>query len=388
MTANRNRAEPFLILLVILVCFIQLGYLAGGARGGLLGGVDFRHLYTAGHMVRTGHGSEIYDFSASAAYQEKLTGPAGKDLPFNHLAYEALLYLPLSYLSYKSAYLVFMAINFVLIYLSVKTLWPPARWIAEASRILPFLLLGFLPFGHALIEGQDSILMLIVVVYMLRLLDRERDLAAGFVLGLAMFKFQFAIPIAILVGLQRKWRFGAGFALCASLMVAVSVGVVGSDGVKEYASYLASMSAHLNSTADSIRFGVWPHIMPNIRGMVFVGLHNWVTPRVLQMLVAGFSICLFVWAVRKKLLFEAIVIVAVLLSYHAIEHDLVLLLVPLMKFAPAPDTATRVYWAAWMSVVASPAIFFLLEIAPSLIGVELLFLLFAMTWGAKQTRVA
>jgi hypothetical protein len=383
MTTNQNRAEPFLLLLVILVCLIQLGYLMGGTHGGLLGGADFRHLYTAGYMVRTGHASEIYDFPASYEYQEKLAGPAGKDLPFNHLAYEALLYLPLSFLSYKWAYLVFMAINFALIYVSVRKLWPPAPWIAEASRILPFLLFGFLPFGHALIEGQDSILMLVVVVYMLRLLRRDQDMAAGFVLGLAMFKFQFAIPIAILVGLQRKWRFSVGFAFCAVLMIAVSAGVVGFDGLKEYVSSLASMSAHLNSTSDSIRFGVWPHIMPNIRGLVFVGLHNWVAPRAIQVLTAGLSICLFAWAVRKKLQFEAIVVTAVLLSYHAIEHDLALMLVPLIKFAPAPGTATRLYWAVWILVVASPAIFFLPEIAPSWIGVELLFLLFAMTRDAR-----
>jgi hypothetical protein len=385
MTLNRNRSEPLLTLLVVFVGLVQLGFLIGGTRGGLLGGVDFRHLYTAGYMVRTGHGPEIYDFPASAAYQERLVGTGGLNLPFNHFAYEALLFLPLSYLSYKSAYLVFMGVNFALIFLSVRATWPPAAWIADASRMLPLLLFGFLPFGHALIEGQDSILMLTVVAYTFVLLSRNRDLAAGLVLGLAMFKFQFVIPIAVLVGLQRRWRFSAGFAFSAALMVAMSVGVVGIEGLRTYASYLASMSAHLNSTADSMRFGVWPHIMANVRGMVFVGLHNWVTPRTLQIVTAVCSIALFLWAVRKKLVFELIVIVAVLLSYHAIEHDLVLLLVPLLKFAPTPDTETKLYLPAWMAVVASPAIFFLLKIAQSVIGVELLFLLFAMTRSAKQS---
>src|SRR5262245_23300837 len=63
MALHRNRVEPFLIPVVILVVFIQLGFLVGAARGALLGGADFRHLYTAGYMVRAGQGSEIYDFS-------------------------------------------------------------------------------------------------------------------------------------------------------------------------------------------------------------------------------------------------------------------------------------------------------------------------------------
>jgi hypothetical protein len=62
------------------------------------GHFDFRQLYTAGYMVRSGHASELYVYDAQKAFQDTLISREQIALPFNHLAYEALLYAPFSLL--------------------------------------------------------------------------------------------------------------------------------------------------------------------------------------------------------------------------------------------------------------------------------------------------
>src|SRR5256885_10205153 len=64
---------------------------------------DFRHLYTAGYMVRTGHSRDLYDYQAQMKFQDALVSRAQIALPFNHLAYEALLFVPFSFVSYRAA---------------------------------------------------------------------------------------------------------------------------------------------------------------------------------------------------------------------------------------------------------------------------------------------
>src|SRR6266849_685405 len=65
------------------------------------GRADFRQLYTAGYMARSGHAAELYDYNSQTRFQNAVVSEADVTLPFNHLAYESLLFAPLSLLSYK-----------------------------------------------------------------------------------------------------------------------------------------------------------------------------------------------------------------------------------------------------------------------------------------------
>src|SRR5216683_7943005 len=70
-----------------------------------LGGrADFRQLYAAGYMVRTGHASQLYDYDAQKYFQDALVSPAPIALPFVRPAYQALAFAPLSRLTYRQAY--------------------------------------------------------------------------------------------------------------------------------------------------------------------------------------------------------------------------------------------------------------------------------------------
>src|SRR5215467_5915301 len=107
-TMSMHRTRSLLIAISLLLVFVSLSGLFLSIPLGMRGFVDFRHLYTAGYMVRTGQGASLYDFAESERLQNMLVGRAEGALQFNHLAYESLLYVPFSLLSYRSAYLGFL----------------------------------------------------------------------------------------------------------------------------------------------------------------------------------------------------------------------------------------------------------------------------------------
>src|SRR5262245_35186262 len=55
---------------------------------------DFRQLYAAAYMVRTGHAGQLYDYESQKAFQDSLVSQAEIALPFVRPAYQALLFAP------------------------------------------------------------------------------------------------------------------------------------------------------------------------------------------------------------------------------------------------------------------------------------------------------
>src|SRR5437016_2286920 len=79
-----------------------------------LGGrADFRQLYTAGYILRNGYGHQLYNRNLQTQLENVVVGPSDTPLPFNHLAYESLIFAPLSLFPYRTAYLIFLLVNVV-----------------------------------------------------------------------------------------------------------------------------------------------------------------------------------------------------------------------------------------------------------------------------------
>ena len=191
--------RPFYVAGAAFLFLIQLALILLGMPGSLGGRADFRQLYAAGYMLRTGHGNQLYDYRATITYEEQLAGTTGASLPFNHPAYEALLFAGLSYLPYRQAFVVFVFINLLILTVCLRLLSPPADWISSLWSHLPIgLFAGFLPVGICLIQGQDSIIMLGLLTGSFVLAESGRDGPAGVLLALSLFKFQFIVPIVCL----------------------------------------------------------------------------------------------------------------------------------------------------------------------------------------------
>src|SRR5215467_11542772 len=196
---------------------------------------DFRDIYTSGYMVRSGHAYQLYDLEIQRQFQNQLVSERTSLLAFDHLAYETFLFVPFSYFPYPAAYFAFMAWNAALFVLAFVVLKPFLQRLSAVWKLLPIgIFLGFLPVTIALMLGQDSILILALFSVATALLRKNRDVAAGALVGLAFFKFQIVIPIAFLFLVWRRWRVFAGICLSAGIATAASCVLVGLSGMNGY----------------------------------------------------------------------------------------------------------------------------------------------------------
>lgn len=294
--------------------------------------VDFRHLYTAGYMIRSGHGDEVNDYDAGRELQDRLVRPVNnRAMLFNHLAYEALLFAPFSFARYRIAFYAFLATNLVLTFLSYRLMRYRLGDLQMPFWFPTALFLGFWPVACALSDGQDSIITLACMAGAALLFDRGRELECGMLIGLTLYKFQFGIPIVLLFLIWRHWRVAAGFAVTGVAVSALSLWITGLDGFARYLHSLGSMSTGL-SAARQYQYGLNPAMMVNIRGLItgFAGAH--LSPSAIQIVVAIASIAIFLCAASRRPSFSLALTTAVLVSYHCFAYEGVLLLIPMCIF--------------------------------------------------------
>jgi hypothetical protein len=322
----RNYRQPIAIgatLLSLFLCVCGLIVTLPPAYRGL---GDFRQLYTAGYMARTGQSAELHDFDASEKLQIEIVGPAVGALPFNHLAVESLFFAPFSLLSYRPAYVVFFLLNIVLLAVAFSLLRSYLSSLAEIWTLLPAATFAaFLPVTLALTQGQDSILLLLLLIAAHRALDQEHDITGGALVGLTLFKFQYGLPIALLFLAWRRWRFLAGFAASATAMIAISLALTGIGGFVAYLHSLTQMSSRFTSTYGAI-YGIHLNLMPNIRGLIHA-ITQGVSPATL-FITAALSAFVLIWTATRRPSFPLALIAAILVSYHHLITDTTMMILP------------------------------------------------------------
>src|SRR5206468_3528174 len=135
---------------------------------------------------------------------------------------------PFSVLSYRNAYAAFLGVNLVLLCASYRFLAGFLRNLSNIWAWFPALMFtAFYPVPIALMQGQDSILLLTILAAAFSFMNNGRELTAGVILGLGLFKFQIVLPIAFLYLVWRRWRVFFGFALSGVLAAYLSVALVG-----------------------------------------------------------------------------------------------------------------------------------------------------------------
>ncbi|MGC1962164.1 MAG: glycosyltransferase family 87 protein, partial [Candidatus Sulfotelmatobacter sp.] len=157
-----------------------------------LQGTDFPDFYCAARMLAAGHGHHLYDADLQRQYQAHYAGRVGT--LYIHPPFEAVLYLAVAWLPLRYAYLLWSLLNLAFLGVGARRL---------AKEILPWdwrlslaASLTFVPALLCFLQGQDSLLLLLLAVLAFAALRRGRGFAAGCWLGLGLFKFQLALPLA------------------------------------------------------------------------------------------------------------------------------------------------------------------------------------------------
>ncbi len=339
---HQTRAQPYYVqpLAIALTTYLlgahlwtwvfQLSTFLGGRA-------DFRHLYVAGCMVRLGEGPYLYDYASQLHWQNALS-PGGIPIPFNHPAYEALFFIPFSFLRYRPAYVAFLALNIALLVGSLYMLRPWMANLRNVFRLMPVMMfVSFLPVAAALMNGQDSILLLTLFVSAAVLIHSGRDMAAGLLVGLGLFKFQIVIPIAILFLIWRHWRFCFGFSISALSAGLTSLWIVGGAQARAYGASLLSMSVS-SSRESLVIYSIKPEAMGNLRGLIFGLMSGHLSNFSIQAVTIVLSVLVMIAigvAGAKLNAFDALLIAittSAVVSYHFLIHDMSVLLIPIVVF--------------------------------------------------------
>jgi Glycosyltransferase family 87 len=341
---KKRNLHPFLFAFFSFLLLFHLMLFWRAKDDALKGSADFSAFYAAVRMVRSGQGSQLYDIAAQGRMQSmlypKVTTRSGT-LIYDHPTFEVLLYLPLAYVSYATAYVIWVVFSILVLLLTVRLLWPyMAELQAFWTPLPPLLFLGFFPVFVDLLQAQDSLLLLLAYTLVFVSLKEGRDLKAGCFLAVALFKFQYAVPFMIPFFLWRRWKVVGGFAISSGILFLLSLPVAGFRGTLSYAAFLSNLVKGLSSHNVQSALGILSSTMPNIRGAVEMMAPGFVPHGFQKPLIVSLSGVAVLWAVRRwplgralsdknfDLGFSLALVVSILVSYHLQLHDLSLLLIP------------------------------------------------------------
>jgi hypothetical protein len=320
---SKERLAGIFLLALTLLRFVGAPHLVGSLRNGCQ---DFTAFYRGAEMVRAGQAAQLHDL---------------------HPPFEELLFVPLTYLSYLPAYVVWTFLNVVMMILSLVML---RKTFAETERLSPrFLILSvtaFAPAVRALIQGQDSVLLLLLVTLSVFLLARGRVVLAGAALGCGLFKFHLVLPLALILVVRRP-RLWLGLCPMAAVLLAIWAMMTGWHGIVDYGHAVVYVENHGAG-------GTPIAAMPTLRGLI--GLiaelagksggsgESFVT--VAAIVCAASALGIVLWQVGRRatdtrFVFAVASVTCILVGYHAVIHDLTLLLPVVLMLFSAPGAETR-----------------------------------------------
>jgi hypothetical protein len=296
--------------------------------------LDFSEFYAAGEIVRQGLGKNLYDLRLQAEFQLQV---APVHAFYLRPPFEALLFLPLTYLSYRTAYAAWVVLSLVMLAGAARLMQKNTNVLgalAQYTRGIPvdfgllfILFLSFAPIMNCFMIGQDSVLLLLIYTLVFLALKRGRELEAGGILACGLFKFHLVLPFAIIFALRRRGSFLSGFALIGVGLAAISMFICGPGVVAAYPKMF------LNSDYRRL-MNFQPEYAANIRGLVYL-LGGGKIPSAAYGAIVGVLSALLLWLTAKiwkdselELSFSAAVIAALLTGLHSFVYDLSLLLLP------------------------------------------------------------
>ena len=294
---------------------------------------DFVLYYSAAKILNDDKGAQLFELEVQRKYQENFGGGHRDwDLPFNHPPYELLPLRPLAKFSFPVAHALWTAISIVLLAIALVRLFPFLE--ATYRCLFALMLLAFFPTVTALKMGQDSLITTLLLAETFVSLKHKRYAIAGGLLAVGLYKPQFVLPLLGILFMHRRWASVLGFTSVGLLLAAISLVMVGQDGLMGLVRLWLPMinRGHV----------VWPELMTNVRGLVYMilqpaGLTEATNALTVVFSVATYAATLQLWppdAEEKDDLFDlrfaAAVVMTALVSFHSYSYDGTLLVIPLV----------------------------------------------------------
>jgi hypothetical protein len=316
---------------------------------------DFATFYTAGTLVRRGLGAELYNPASQWKVQQEFAAEAETrrgPLRYMRPPFEALLFSVFATWPYATALLLWTVLKLAFLSAIPFVVVPGGFWKERFPRwATVVLVLGTFPEFMDLLMGQDAALLAFLFAISFWQLATDRDIGAGFTLGLALFKFQLVIPFVVMLWIGGRKRVWPGFAMSGFAVLAISAVIVGWKGLLKYPGYLLALN-------QATGVGIVPESQINLRGLFTLAVGRLSSPERIYWVLAPVALGAIVYTglIWRKAGgnssslaegFGLATIVALVTSYYTNDYDLLLLIVPLLARrarpddAPKPDKVTR-----------------------------------------------
>ena len=333
-----RRIEFLCCVVVIPICFLFLVWIPMTSNG-LGTSPDFVQFYAAGKVVLEGHALQFYTLAPNSDVLRQ----------FTHPPYEALLFSQIARLPYNAALRVWTLISFSLIGLVFYLLRTYGRQFELWERLL-FLAVAFFPVFSVLLQGQDTLWIILALVLAFLDLKAKRHFTSGCWLGIAWIRPHVVLPLLMLLAFRGYWREITGALTVGLVLAALCVAFFGPAVLIQYPATLLHMNGHGNALA----FNLYPETMVNLRGIVALAFGEQL------FLTLGLSAIVLLWAVRQRiqsedLFFSLAVVVAMLVSFHLLIYDLSLLILPALLLLNSSrlqePISDRIYSAAPLGAI-------------------------------------
>jgi hypothetical protein len=328
----------------------------------LAGRNDFAQLYAGAELAGSGR---LYDESANIEVFRRTVGITMQGVLYSRPPFYAALLKPLTLLPYRAAFSVFAALNLA------AAIWFAWRFRSMAPELPLFVSFSF-PLMAAIINGQDTPILLALCGIAFLLAASGRDFQAGLVLSLCAIKFHLFLPLPFVLLACRRFRILQGGLAGGLALLALSFSMEGFGWVRQYATLL--LGSQLNPCIAC---------MPNVKGLANGNA-------AVELGAAILVVALFAWILWRRVGFELAfglgIIPGLLLSQHAYIQDATMLL---LSFAIIIGYSSAKLLRGLMAITLTPPVYLLLLAkAPysALVPLLLLALLFvaACTLGAGR----
>ena len=300
------------------------------------GDPDFTAFYAAATLVRSGHAVDIYNPSEQFSAQTRFTDDSDLrrgPLRYIHPPFEALLFVPFTFFPYRAAFILWDLANVGMLVASAVSL--RATLLPGSGIHIWDLLLGllaFFPIFANFFQGQDAILLLLVVALAFRAMKLRADFSAGCWMALGLFRFQLVIPLVLVLALWGRRRIALGFISVTAVLVLVSAVMVGWENLMRYPGYLW-LWASVPGSGRTPR-SLLPSLLGLITGWPRLDHIHWLVAIVL--LVSAWLVIVVAGMKNRAqeprffdFCFACAILASVLVGYNTSTYDLALLVLPL-----------------------------------------------------------
>lgn len=350
----RHATKQAMILATLLwIAAAVIGFAGPGNRGiaGPLKGADFVHFYTLGHLAASQQLDILYNMKALHDAQVALVPESNPDYyPTVYPPQAALLFMPFTRYSYRTALLIWGVVTVALYALMVWSAWRRVSDQLSDRRLVIAAAAAFPAFWSLVVYGQITIFILVAFWLGWIALERGRVYLAGAAFGLLALKPQFGIPLAAIVLACGEWRMLAG----AVASIAAQAAIVG------FAMGWSIFGAFASTLRVTLTYADWleskPFMSHSLRAVTrllpnAIGVPLWLA---LSAIVLWYTVRVWKSDAPVGIRLGVVMLASLLVNPHVIVYDVTLLALPLLWFGAymlepgrhqdAPAFGVLVYW--------------------------------------------